>query len=234
MITKCVLVLTYSRTYLLFLSDFNETWIFKSFISKNTLISNFMKIRPVGSELLHADGRTDMTKLFPILQTRQIKTVSKLPVLVITKFVETRWGYDVNFKVHTHARAAHTHTLTLTQNHAQSHTHSHTHSHTTHTLTHTHSHTPLTHTHSHTHSLSHTHTRSHSLTLTHAHSHWHSLTHTHAHTRSHSRTLTHTLTYTHTDTHTHTHYWIQQMCFDGLLFNFIWKPKWLLAVRESL
>jgi len=26
-------------------------------------MSNFMKIRPVGAELFHADGRTDMTKL---------------------------------------------------------------------------------------------------------------------------------------------------------------------------
>jgi len=40
-------------------------------VSKNAQISNFIKIRPVGSELLHADGqtdgrtvgRTDMTKL---------------------------------------------------------------------------------------------------------------------------------------------------------------------------
>jgi hypothetical protein len=31
--------------------------------SKNTQISNFMKMRPVGAELFHADGRTDMTKL---------------------------------------------------------------------------------------------------------------------------------------------------------------------------
>ena len=30
---------------------------------KNTQIQNFMKIRPVGAELFHADGRTDMTKL---------------------------------------------------------------------------------------------------------------------------------------------------------------------------
>jgi hypothetical protein len=30
---------------------------------KNTQISNFMKIRPVGAELFHADGQTDMTKL---------------------------------------------------------------------------------------------------------------------------------------------------------------------------
>jgi len=32
-------------------------------LSKNTKISNFMKIRPVGAELFHADGQTDMTKL---------------------------------------------------------------------------------------------------------------------------------------------------------------------------
>jgi len=31
--------------------------------SKNTQISNFMKIRPMGAELFHMDRRTDMTKL---------------------------------------------------------------------------------------------------------------------------------------------------------------------------
>jgi len=31
--------------------------------SKDNQISNFMKIRPVGAELFHAGGRTDMTKL---------------------------------------------------------------------------------------------------------------------------------------------------------------------------
>ena len=40
---------------------------------KNTYVSNFMKIRPVGAELLHADGRTDrhrdMTKLIVALRT---------------------------------------------------------------------------------------------------------------------------------------------------------------------
>ena len=29
--------------------------------SKNTQMPNFMKIRPVGAELLHADGQTDLT-----------------------------------------------------------------------------------------------------------------------------------------------------------------------------
>jgi len=31
--------------------------------SKNTQISNLMKMSPVGAELFHADGRTDMKKL---------------------------------------------------------------------------------------------------------------------------------------------------------------------------
>jgi hypothetical protein len=30
-------------------------------ILKNSQISNFVKIRPVGAELFHADGQTDMT-----------------------------------------------------------------------------------------------------------------------------------------------------------------------------
>jgi hypothetical protein len=41
--------------------------------SRNTEISNFMKIRPVEAKLFRADRRTDMTKLiiaFAILRTR--------------------------------------------------------------------------------------------------------------------------------------------------------------------
>jgi hypothetical protein len=36
---------------------------FLHIFSKNTTVSNFMKIRPVGAELLHSVGRTDTTKL---------------------------------------------------------------------------------------------------------------------------------------------------------------------------
>jgi hypothetical protein len=43
----------------LFLSYFNETWIFCTYFSKNSQISNFMKVRPVGAALFQADGRTD-------------------------------------------------------------------------------------------------------------------------------------------------------------------------------
>jgi hypothetical protein len=56
----------WSKTYIglhvkcpLFLPDFNEIWIFLDRVSKNTQISTFMKIRPVGAELFHADRRTD-------------------------------------------------------------------------------------------------------------------------------------------------------------------------------
>ena len=47
--------------YSLVLSDFNATWVFWTDFQKKkkTQLSNFMKIRPVGAELFHADGRTD-------------------------------------------------------------------------------------------------------------------------------------------------------------------------------
>jgi hypothetical protein len=52
----------------LFLSNFNETWIFSTYFrKKKTKTLSFIKIRPVGAELFHADGRMDkrkdMTKL---------------------------------------------------------------------------------------------------------------------------------------------------------------------------
>jgi hypothetical protein len=49
--------------YPLFLSDFNEIWIFSTDFRKNTQLSNFMKLHPLGVELFHADGQRDMTKL---------------------------------------------------------------------------------------------------------------------------------------------------------------------------
>jgi len=48
--------------YPLFLLDFSETGTFFNGFSKNIQIRNFMKIRPVETELFEADGRTDMTK----------------------------------------------------------------------------------------------------------------------------------------------------------------------------
>jgi len=37
-------------------------------LAKNTQISNFKEVHPVGAELFHADGRTDMTKLIVIFR----------------------------------------------------------------------------------------------------------------------------------------------------------------------
>jgi hypothetical protein len=46
---------------LVFFPDFNGTFLDR--FSKNTKISNLMKILALGAELLHPAGKTDMTKL---------------------------------------------------------------------------------------------------------------------------------------------------------------------------
>jgi hypothetical protein len=58
--------------------NFSETWIFSADPppQKNTQTPNFLKIRPVGAELFHADGWTNMTKLFAILGKRLKKGVA--------------------------------------------------------------------------------------------------------------------------------------------------------------
>ena len=53
--------------YLLFLTGFNETWIFSTYFRKNPKISNFAKIRPVGAQLFHADRQMDTTLIVAFL-----------------------------------------------------------------------------------------------------------------------------------------------------------------------
>jgi len=45
--------------YTLFLSNFDEIWIFSTDFRRNTQISNFTKIRLVGAESFYAGGQTD-------------------------------------------------------------------------------------------------------------------------------------------------------------------------------
>ena len=45
------------------LQYFSTLFHIKARSSKNTQISNFIEIRPVGAELFHADRRTDMTNV---------------------------------------------------------------------------------------------------------------------------------------------------------------------------
>jgi hypothetical protein len=53
--------------YLLFLSDFNELEFSRKFFEKYSRKQIFIKIRPVGAELFHADGQTtDMANLIVI------------------------------------------------------------------------------------------------------------------------------------------------------------------------
>ena len=47
----------------LFLSYTNENSTFSAYFKKNIQIRNFTKIRPVGAELFHEDGRAGMMKL---------------------------------------------------------------------------------------------------------------------------------------------------------------------------
>ena len=65
--------------YLSFLSDLNEIWKFPDRISKNTQISNFMKIRPVKSSCFmrtdeRTDRQTDMLKLVVTFRNEKAPT----------------------------------------------------------------------------------------------------------------------------------------------------------------
>jgi len=71
--------ISFNVKYLLFLSDFNVTWTFSPDFEKNPHISNFMKIRPLGSRAVPC-GQTETrneAKYSPvaILRTR-LKTAN--------------------------------------------------------------------------------------------------------------------------------------------------------------
>jgi len=58
------------------LADFNETGIFLDRYWKNTQMLNFMKIRPVGAELFHVFGQTDIDTTQLIVAFRSFANAS--------------------------------------------------------------------------------------------------------------------------------------------------------------
>jgi len=65
-------------------------FIFFKHFSISTLISNFIKIRPVGAELFRADRQTDMTKL-----TVAFRNYKNAPQRVATNTTELSVGFTV-------------------------------------------------------------------------------------------------------------------------------------------
>jgi hypothetical protein len=80
----------------LLLSDFNGTLIFLGRFSKNTQISNSIKIRQIGAELFRADWQTGMTKL--IVALRNIANARKNSVPSSVKH-RLSWLVLLNFRL---------------------------------------------------------------------------------------------------------------------------------------
>jgi len=100
--------------YPIFLSDFNEIWIFSTYFRRITHISKFIKIRPLVDEMFHEDRRTSITKQiiairnfanapedhsFP--QTRRLKCCNAFVINVLstglTKRFNLYWTTQVIF-----------------------------------------------------------------------------------------------------------------------------------------
>ena len=73
-----VIVRRSARQVLVILDWLQRNWNFFNRFSTSLQISNFINTRPVGTELLHADRRTDMTK-----QTVASHYFSKVPKKLI-------------------------------------------------------------------------------------------------------------------------------------------------------
>ena len=77
--------------YPLFLSEFNDTWIFSTHFGKNTKVSIFIKICPMGAEVFPASGQTwrSQQSLFAILRTRLQMVSRRNRIAFSEKIVQT-------------------------------------------------------------------------------------------------------------------------------------------------
>jgi hypothetical protein len=86
--------------YPLFVSEFNENLIFSTEFYKKAQISNFIKIRPVGTEFFHADRRTDeqtdMTKLIVTFRNFCDRSEKDARVFVMIEQITSFKMHEIN------------------------------------------------------------------------------------------------------------------------------------------
>jgi hypothetical protein len=78
------------------MSDINKTWIFSTVFSKNTKISNFMKVSPVGGEFFNADEhildrQRGLTKII-VVYFHNVANAPKTHSLTASKRDTTNFG----------------------------------------------------------------------------------------------------------------------------------------------
>ena len=91
---KCVFVVMYSTRYSCHI--LMKLLTSQRFSKENTRMSNFMKIRPVGTELFHTDRRTDMVKLIIFFSQfcKRAKECDYFNCRHVLKSLNRRWQHQ--------------------------------------------------------------------------------------------------------------------------------------------
>ena len=68
--------------------------------SKNTQISNLMKVRPVAAELFHADGRTDNMTMLMVAFRSFVKSCPDISIFFLPKICEHSFSSSYSIETH--------------------------------------------------------------------------------------------------------------------------------------